>query len=182
MKRARVTLALLFAVSSAAAALASGAQTSASAGSNRYQRDGTAAATARYSGDIGSARTQTRSGSVNVARGVAWGLDESGLSLSVSNAIAPRNGPAVATTFNLSIGTDGCVSHSTGTSVARSSVYRSVSAGGSVGTTRRTAPTSFASGKTDRLGTVRTVTQANDLRPRPRIIRTETRRCRLVRR
>jgi hypothetical protein len=158
--------------------LASEAETSASAGSNRSRRNGTATATARYVGDIGSARTQTRSGRVNVARGVAWGLDENSLSLSVSNAIAPRNGPAVATTFNLSIGTDGRVSHSTGTSVARSPVYRSVSASGSVGTTRRAAAMSSASSKSDRFGRVRAVTRSRDYRPRHRAEVRRYRRCR----
>jgi hypothetical protein len=97
----------------AAAAFASDAETSATAGPGRYGT-GTAGATAHYEGDYGFARTDSRTGQVNVARGVAVGVDEDGISLSLSNALAPRYGPAVATNFNMSIGADGRVSSSTG--------------------------------------------------------------------
>jgi len=177
MKPASVTvLALLWST----AVWASEAETSASAGSSRYQRDGTATATARYTGDVGSARTHSRSGKVNVARGVAWGLDKNGLSLSVSNAVAPKRGPAVATTFNLSIGRDGSVSHSTGLAISTGPIHRSASAGGSAATKRRAGgATAFAAGKSDRFGRVRAVTQSRQHRPQKRV---EFRRYRQLRR
>lgn len=110
-------------------ALASDAWTSASATNNRG-RPGTATATAGYTGDQGFARTQTRSGGFTLSRAVAVGVDEDGLSISVSNALAPRNGPAIATTFNLSIDLDGGVSRSGGAAVAVGGIDRSVSAAG----------------------------------------------------
>jgi hypothetical protein len=159
---------------------ASEAETSASAASSRYRSNGTAAATARYTGDIGSARTQSRSGKVNVARGVAWGLDKDGLSLSVSNAVAPKRGLAVATTFNLSIGRDGRVSHSTGLTISKGPIHRSASAGGSVTTKRHAgSATAFAAGKSDRFGRVCAVTQSRQDRPQRGV---ELSRYRLVRR
>lgn len=145
----------------AAPALASDAESSASAASNSFRRNGTADASASYDGRVGFARTQSRSGAVNAARGVAVGVDKNGLSLSVSNAVAPRLGPAVATNFNVSIGRDGEVSHSGGISVADSPIKRSVTAGGATGTGFRTpTATSFASGKTDRFGRVDAHTNA----------------------
>ena len=180
MNRTETALVTLLALLWSSPAWASEAKTSASAGSSRYQRNGTATATARYSGDVGSARTQSRSGKVNVARGVAWGLDKDGLSLSVSNAIAPKRGPAVATTFNLSIGRDGRVSHSTGLAISKGPIYRSASAGGSVDTKRHGgSATAFAAGKSDRFGRVRAVTQSEQHRPQKRV---EFRRYRRVRR
>ena len=150
-----------------AAALAGEAETSASAGSNRYQRNGTAAATARYDGNLGFARTNTRSGPVSSARGVAVGVDRNGLSLSVSNAAASRFGPAVATTFNLSIDRDGSVSRSGGLAVSQGPIHRSATAGGRVGTGRQGhAPMAFATGETDRFGRVHAVTRSRDHRPR----------------
>ena len=71
----------------AASASASDARTSASAASNG-RRSGTAAASATYKGDVGFARTDTRTGQINLARGVAVGVDDRGLSLSVSTALA----------------------------------------------------------------------------------------------
>ncbi|MCK4343084.1 MAG: hypothetical protein KAY37_15320, partial [Phycisphaerae bacterium] len=93
-------------LASAAACLASDAETSASATGGR-RRSGTASAAARYEGDLGFARTNTRTGALNAARAVALGVDRDGVSLSVSTAIAPQHGPAVATNFNMSIGTRG---------------------------------------------------------------------------
>lgn len=164
MRRRRPIVVLTAAVlCSAPAALASDAATSATAGSR--PGGGTAAATAHYEGDVGFARTNTRSGAVNIARGVAVGFDEDGLSLSVSNAVATRNGPAVATNFNLSIDRDGDVSHSSGIAVARGPVEQSASAGGSVGTGLDARPaTSVASGRTDLYGSVYAATQAQDVR------------------
>jgi len=162
MQALRYSVAVLIGLTLAPTALASEAETSASAGNSRYQRNGTATATARYEGDLGFARTNSRSGPVSSARGVAVGFDESGLSLSVSNAIAPRLGAAIATTFNLSIDRDGHVSGSTGLSVARGPLYRSATAGGRVGTGRHgNAATAFASGKTDRFGRVQATTRSH---------------------
>lgn len=154
-------LAAAAAAAACATALASEAETSATAGSNRFNRNGTAAATARYEGDVGFARTDTRSGRVNLARGVAVGFDEDGLSLSVSNAIAGRFGPGLATNFNLSIGLDGEVSHSTGVAVTHAPIHQTVSAGGSTTASRfGGGSTSVANGFTDPFGTARATTHS----------------------
>ncbi len=161
MQALRYSVAVLIGLTLAPTALASEAETSASAGNSRYQRNGTATATARYEGDLGFARTNSRSGPVSSARGVAVGFDESGLSLSVSNAIAPRFGAAIATTFNLSIDRDGEVSGSTGLAVARGPLQQAVTAGGRVGTGRfADGATAFASGQTDRFGQVQATTRS----------------------
>jgi len=150
-----------------AAALASDAETSASASSSRYQRNGTAAASARYDGQLGFARTRTRSGRINLARGVAVGIDRSGVSLSVSNAIAPKLGPAIGTSFNISIGRDGQVSASRGLSVSQGSAYRSATAGGRASTGRHgRAASALASGKTGRFGRVQATTSSEHYAPR----------------
>ncbi|MBK9118157.1 MAG: hypothetical protein IPM18_00920 [Phycisphaerales bacterium] len=109
-------------------AWASEAQTSASATGGR--NNGAATATARYDGQVGFARTDTKTGKVNLARGVAVGVDANGLSLSLSHAIAPQHGPAIATNFNMSIGRDGEVNHSVGSAVATGGSGRTVMAGG----------------------------------------------------
>ena len=180
MNRMRTASATVLALLCSSPAWASEAETSASAGSSRYRNSGTAVATARYSGDVGSARTQSRSGKVSVARGVAWGLDKDGLSLSVSNAVAPKRGPAVATTFNLSIGRDGRVSHSAGLAISKGPIRRSASAGSSVSTKRHAGgATAFATGKSDRFGRVRAVTQSRQHQPRRSV---EVRRYRRLRR
>ena len=166
MKPRQLLATLLVSMTCLATALASEAETSATAGSNRDQRNGTAAATARYEGTIGFARTNTRSGRLSTARGVAVGVDENGLSLSVSQALAPRNGPAIATNFNLSLGRDGSVSGSTGMSRASGPIHRSATASGRTGTGRNQGATSLASGTSDRFGRVKAVTRANDYRPR----------------
>ena len=155
-----------------AGAFASDAETSATAGSSRYQRNGTAQATAYYAGDLGFARTNTQSGSINLARGVAVGVDRSGLSLSVSNTVAPQHGPAVAVSFNLSIDRDGRVSRSRGMTVADGPIHRSATAGGRVSTgPDGRAATAFASGKTDRFGRVYAKTHAEQYRPQPMVAR-----------
>jgi len=155
-----------------AGALAAEAQTSATAANARYLRNGSAAATARYEGDLGFARSATRSGPVSLARGVAVAFDGDGLSLSVSNALAPRFGPAVATTFNLSIGMDGDVSRSGGIALAAGPIYRSASAGGRVGTGRDAPPArAFATGRTDRFGRVHADTRAAQGWRRPVLLR-----------
>ena len=164
--RQPIAIALLL-LGAALAARASEAETSATAGSSRFERDGTASASARYEGDVGFARTQSTSGRISGARGVAVGVDEEGLSLSVSRAIAPQRGPALATSFNLSIGRDGQVSGSTGLSVARGPLYRSATAGGQAQASRYGGTASaIASGRTDRFGHVRASTHASDSGPR----------------
>jgi hypothetical protein len=112
------------------AALASDAETSATAGSNAFDRNGTAAATAAYDGQVGFARTDADSGRINRAHGVAVGFDRDGLSLSVSNAIASRFGPAIGSNFNVSIGLDGRVSTGRSLAISRGPLSRSVSVGG----------------------------------------------------
>lgn len=137
--------------------LASDAETSASATGGRG-RAGTSAASARYDGDIGFARTDTRSGRVNLARGIAVGVDEDGLSLSLSTAVASQRGPALATNVNISVGRDGRTSSSVGTAVARGGRERSVSVGGSTTTRPGRATISHATGRTLGGGSVRAQT------------------------
>jgi hypothetical protein len=172
MKRLPMLTTVLATMLAPVGAMASDAETSATAGSNRYQRDGTAAASARYDGQAGFARTDTRSGPVSSARGVAVGVDRDGLSFSISNAIAGQRGPALATTFNLSIDRDGRVSGSSGLALACGPVQRSATAGGRVGTGSlgRTA-TAFASGETDRFGRVYAKTRSEQYRPRLVLVR-----------
>jgi len=166
MKPMHYIAALISSASCAVFALASEAETSATAGSSRGYRSGTAAATARYEGDRGFARTDTRSGRVSLARGVALGMDEDGLSLSVSHAVAPAGGPAVASNFNISLGLDGSVAHSVGLAVADGPIFRSATAGGTSSAGRSgSVAASLASGKTDSLGTVRVTTHSDGSRP-----------------
>lgn len=181
MKRLMIISTVWTALSLTGAALGADAETSASAGGFRGSRNGTATATASYEGDVGFARTDSRSGRVNVARGVAVGFDEDGLSLSISNAIDPRFGPAVATNFNISIDRDGDVATSGGVSLANGPGYRQASAGGNTGTGFvQPHATSFASGDTDARGRVIASTRSfssprsvpirviHDPRPEPR--------------
>lgn len=148
-------------------AFAADAATSATAGSRPGGGDATA--TAAYSGDRGFARTDTRTGAVNVARGVAVGVDRDGIALSISGAVAPRNGPAIATTLNIGIERDGDVSTSTGVAVARSPISRSVTAGGSVGANRPAS--AIVCGATDPYGAVKVVSTAEHHRAlRPVVI------------
>lgn len=167
------------------AAFASDAQTSATAGSNRNSRNGTAQATASYEGDVGFARTDSRSGRVNQARGVAVGVDEDGLSLSVSQAIAPNRGPALATNLNIAIGNDGRVSTSVGTALANGPLHNEATAGGqATAAGRNSTAQSLASGNTDRFGRVIARTDARQTGPRlltvrpapPRIVAPHARR------
>lgn len=153
----------------ASPATASEAETSAGA-TGRRRRPGTATATARYKGDLGFARTDTRSGTLSAARAVALGLDEEGLSLSLSTAVAPRLGPALATNFNISIGTDGQVAHSVGRALARGGRERTASVAGrtTTGTGCHSASAvSRATGRTSYGGVarVRTTSRHHDRRP-----------------
>lgn len=158
----RFASASLMSVVGACSAWASEAQTSATAGRNGGRGSGTAAASARYEGDQGFARTDTRSGAVNLARGVAVGVDEDGLSLSISGAIAAPNSPAVATTLNITINRDGQVATSSGVSIADGPSQRSATAGGATGS-GRIAPTATAaaSGRTDARGRVDASTRSH---------------------
>lgn len=163
MKRTYVASVLLLTLAwfSPNAALASDAETAARVGAVRGH-DGIAESSARYEGDVGFARTRSRSGAVNLARGIAVGFDEDGLSLSVSNAVAPGRGPAIATNFNLSIGTDGEVSGSSGLAIGDGLIYREVEAGGIATAGRgRGAAVSHASSRTDALGTAWAATRAH---------------------
>jgi hypothetical protein len=172
MKRHMLKLSVGMMMALGSYAWASDAETSATAGSNRFSRNGNASATARYEGDVGFANTQSRSGRVNTARGVAVGFDENGLSLSVSNAVASRNGLGVATNFNLSIGRDGSVSHSGGSAVTAGGLRQDVSAGGSAGSHRGgSTATSFARGDTGRFGTSRAHVYSHSQRGERRVVR-----------
>ena len=163
MTRRYMMMAMMLLGMWAAVGYASDAQTSASAGRGAG-RAGTAAATAHYAGDVGFARTDTRSGSINLARGVAVGVDENGISLSFSGAVANQLGLGFATNFNLAIDRDGDVSASNGVVVASGGVSRSVTAGGGVGTGASRGATSVASGNTERGGRVYAKTSAENYR------------------
>lgn len=153
-------------------AMASEAETSASA-TGRSGRAGDASGTARYKGDVGFARTDTRSGAVNASRSVAVGVDDDGLSLSLSSAVAGRRGPAIATNYNLSIGRDGRVSRSLGRSIASGGRERTAEAGGSTST--RGTSNSLAAGRTVGGGTVEATTRSDStprrVAPRPLVLR-----------
>lgn len=130
-------------------------------------RPGTASATAAYTGDgRGQARTTTRSGRVSLAEGLAFGVDRDGIDFSVSYAVAGRFAPALASTFNLSIGRDGSVAGSGGLSVANAAPIRSVNAGGFA----RSQPGgsisgATAGGRSDPHGTVIARTWSDSRRP-----------------
>jgi hypothetical protein len=138
----------------AQAARAGEASSSATASNN-----GAAAATAGYNGDgRGYVQTQTRSGNVTLARGVAVGVDQSGITFSASNAVAGRFLPAsLASNLNITIGFNGQVASSGGISVAQGPFERTASAGGFASNNRFAGATagSTAGGRTDRFGTVR---------------------------
>jgi hypothetical protein len=149
-----------------APAWASDAETSASAG-RTHLGGGSASATARYEGDVGFARTQSTSGAVSSARGVAVGLDEDGLSLSISRAVSTPRGPAIATNFSLSIGTDGGLAANTSLSRANGPLEASATAGGRVSTGERTplgrtppVAVGMASGRSDPWGRVQATSHA----------------------
>lgn len=147
------------------AALASDASTSASA-SSPGAGPGTAAASAQYSGDRGFAGTHTRSGLISFGRGVAFGVDQDGISFSASYAVAGSRGPAVASSLNISIGRDGQVSRSLSRSIAGGSLDRQVSVGGFSSVHRaNTAAGATASGRTGQNGFVRAFTQTRTMPP-----------------
>jgi len=165
---AMTSLVCLVSLLGSVSARASDARTSASA-SGGGRRPGTATATAGYEGEVGFARTQTRSGPLTASRAVAVGVDEDGLSLSVSTAMATPVGPAFATNFNLSIGRDGDVAHSVGHVISTGGLTRSATAGGAAsagpsrGVSARPSPaiaSSRASGTTTFGGVVRATTRS----------------------
>ncbi len=127
--------ALVGLLSGASVATASDAATSAAATNGRGGSNATA--TARYEGQRGFARTDTRTGQVSAARAVAVGADQEGVSLSVSLAVAPHNGPGYATNFNMSFELAGGSSFSAGNSIAVGGYTRTVSAGGQASAGRR---------------------------------------------
>ncbi|HPF39226.1 MAG TPA: hypothetical protein P5081_21250 [Phycisphaerae bacterium] len=161
-----LTMALLGIFGFTAASFAGESTSSASAGAG-HNGPGTATASAGYSGNgAGIVRTNTRSGNnFSIGRGVSVGIDEDGLTLSASHAVATRNGPAIASNFNLSIGRDGSVSSSRGVSVATGGESRTAFAGGGSATTRSAnVATSTAGGSTIRGGRVHATTRSDTTR------------------
>jgi hypothetical protein len=149
-----------------ATVLGSEAATQASVANSR-SGNGSAMAAAEYEGVVGLARTRTETGRVTLARGVAVGFDEDGLSVSLSHGVASRRGPAYAGTFNLAINTNGQVSGSYGGALSRGGSSRSATAGGSVQAARRGgSATAFATGETHGGGTVKANTHAYQRRVR----------------
>jgi hypothetical protein len=159
------TLATL--LSTAPLVRASDAATTASATNGRGGSSATA--TARYEGERGFARTDTRTGQVSAARAVAVGVDQGGVSLSVSLAVAPQSGPAYATNFNMSFDLDGGSSFSGGSSLATGGHSRTVSAGGQAGTGCGAKNVSTAGGVTLGGGCVKAHTVSERKRPGERI-------------
>jgi len=166
-----IALALLTGTSMASAGQAT---TSASAGQTG-RGPGTATAGAAYNGNgPGFAQTRTRSGPVSMGQGVAFGMDRNGVSFSASQAVAGPLGPAVASTFNLTVGFNGRVSGSQGRSIAGGSRSRQASAGGSAGMRHgRPRAMSRAGGRTGSRGFVRATTRSRttrmgSMRPRGR--------------
>lgn len=160
MKTLRTIAAAFTMIGLNALAMAGDARTTAGASSNPFTGGGTATATAAYDAPIGFARTDTRTGPINAARGVAVGVDKEGLTLSVSTALAPKLGPAVAANFNITIERDGDVSRSTGIAVAKGPGTREVNVGGETHTGRFSAgSSSIANAKAPR-GTVRVITRS----------------------
>lgn len=154
-------------MASASVVNAGEAATSASAGSNG-RGPGTAGATASYEGDgRGWTKTTTKSGNINYGRGTAFGIDKDGVTFSVSQAIAPRVGPALASTFNVSIGFNGEVNSSHGMSTASGSNVREVNAGGSASSNRFGGGSAVATagGKTGNGGRVDAFTKSYSRRP-----------------
>ncbi len=160
MKTIRTIAATFTMISLNALALAGDARTSAGATSNPLNGGGSATATAAYNAPIGFARTNTRSGPINAARGVAVGVDKDGLTLSVSTALAPKLGPAVAANFNITIERDGDVSRSSGIAVAKGPANREVNVGGETHSGRFGAGSSSNATAKAPHGTVRVITRS----------------------
>jgi hypothetical protein len=137
--KTKLTMTAIVTLMSSTAAFAGEASTSATA-TNGYGHPGHAGATANYDGDGGQgfARTRTDTGNINRASGLAVGYDRDGVDLSFSHAIAPKFGPAFASTMNLSFGREG-VTGSYGNSVANGGLARTVEAAGSTSSDRRSS-------------------------------------------
>lgn len=162
MIRCRKIPSLMLVLFGRALALASDAATSATVNTGAG-RPPVAAATATYQGDVGFARTTSQTGAVNAARGVAVGVDQDGFSLSISNAVATRNGAVIGTNFNLDIERDGDVSWSRGAAVANGPLQRSVTVGGSAGSVNgRAASVATASGRSDDYGSNKVRTESHN--------------------
>jgi len=161
MKRLMTTtIMLLLGPVGMTATLGSEAATQASV-TNGRGGNGSAMATAEYEGVAGLARTRTETGKITLARGLAVGFDEDGLSVSVSHGAASRRGPAYAGTFNLAINTNGQVSGSYGGVLSRGGSSRSATAGGRVQAARRSGSASaFATGSTQGGGAVKASTRS----------------------
>ena len=160
MKTLKTIAATMTVIGMNALALAGDARTTAGASSNPFTGGGTATATAAHNAPIGFARTDTRSGPINAARGVAVGVDRDGITLSVSAALAPKLGPAVAANFNMTIDRDGDVSRSTGLAVAKGPGTREVNVGGETHTGRFGAGSSSIANAKAPHGTVRVITRS----------------------
>lgn len=130
----------------------------------RNSGPGVATATAQYTGDAGYARTSSHSGDVSRARGIAVGVDENGLAISLSNAVE-HNGLALATNFNINIGRDGDVSTSSGLALGRGGSQREAAVVGSAGHNRPAL--SIANARTERGGVAQVVTRAEQRPARP---------------
>lgn len=160
MKTLRTIAAALTILSANSLAPAGDARTSAGTSVNPLTGGGSATATAAYNAPIGFARTDTRSGPINAARGVAVGVDKDGLTLSVSTALAPKLGPAVAASFNIAIDRDGDVSRSTGIALAKGPSTREVNVAGETHTGRLGAGSSTIANAKAPHGTVRVITRS----------------------
>jgi hypothetical protein len=148
-----IRMMVLALVAAGGIALAADAETSASAGRNGGTR--TAEAAARHEGRAGFSRTETRTGPVSTAQGVAVGVDEDGLAISLSTAVDPRMGPSVASNLNVAIGRDGQIATSGGLSLAEGPFERVTNAGGWARVNDRFADSAAtAGGRTDSRGTV----------------------------
>jgi len=172
MKTFNLAIAMMSVLTLGLSAFAGQANSSASASSPGWG-PGTASATAGYDGGgIGFAQTDTRSGKVNLAKGLSFGFDEEGLSLSSSFAVAPTLGPAAAGTFNLALGLDGDVSYSVGRTTATGDPYRSVSAGGSATPGRFGRPGTAVAGVNGRTGPLgRVLARTHSQTSRPTVVR-----------
>jgi hypothetical protein len=153
MKRISFMAVLGILVGLVPAVSASDARTSAEVGSSRGGTDH-AAATADYDGRVGIARTNAKTGKINLARGLALGLDEDGVSFSLSQALGGKRA-SLASNLNVSLNRDGDHSVSFGSTVSRGSQHHTARVeGGASADRRRTRATAAARGDADRRGRV----------------------------
>ncbi len=153
MKRIFFMAAVGILVGLASSVNASDARTSAEVGSSRGGADH-AAATADYHGRVGIARTNAKTGKINLARGLALGLDEDGVSFSLSQALGGQRA-SLASNLNVSLNRDGDHSVSFGSTLSRGPRHHSAKVEGGASADRRsTRATAAASGDADRRGRV----------------------------